>query len=495
MATKIYSCSFSGLECQIVEVEADISNGLPSFHIVGLGDISVQESKERVRLSIKNSGMHFPLTRKTINLAPAELRKQGALFDLPIALSILIASKQVSPDRLEKALIVGELSLDGRVKKISGALPIAQAAKEAGFTKVFLPSENSKEAAFIAGISVYPLESLSQLIDHCQNNIDILPQPKTRIIKVESDSDHFSGIFGLELAKRALTIAAVGGHNALLSGSPGCGKTVISRAFRSILPPMSEREIIETTKIFSIAGLLNEEFPFVTRRPFRELHHTASISSVIGGGSQPKPGEISLAHNGVVFFDEIAEFPKALLESLRQPLEDKFIHINRAKSSLKFPSNFSLIATMNPCPCGYHGDKKVKCICTDHQVKQYQKKLSGPLLDRFDIFLDIIKSPIKDLFEKSRAQGQNLKSKVSSAQKIQLQRGARNSDLSIKQIKEFCRLDQKSQTILNQATRNLHLSTRAYFKTIRIARSIADLEQSPAIQLEHITEAIQYRQR
>lgn len=493
MATKIYSCSFKGLECQIIEVEADIGNGLPTFNIVGLGDTSVQESKERVRLSIKNSGMEFPLTRKTINLAPAELRKQGSLFDLPIAVSILLASKQIPITEIKNSIIIGELSLDGRIKKIHGALPLTQAAKEQGFHRIFLPQVNAKEAAFIEGIEVFPLDNLKQLIAFCQGSIQLHIQKPTRIHRIPKTNNNFTNLIGLEMAKRALSIAAVGGHNVLLSGSPGCGKTVISRAFKSILPAMNKQEIIETSKIFSIAGLLDQDMPFVIERPFRELHHTASISSVIGGGNNPKPGEISLAHNGVVFFDEIAEFPKQLLETLRQPLEDKFINISRSKFSLKFPSNFSLIATMNPCPCGYHGDKKIKCICSSHQIKNYQKKLSGPLLDRFDIFLEITKSPVKDLFNKTTPSNQDLHSQIESARALQSKRGVKNSDLSIKQIKEFCQLDQKSKQVLNKAEKTLNLSTRAYFKLLKLARSIADLEQSPQIQLHHLTEAIQYR--
>jgi len=509
MTAKIYSCSFTGLQCRIIEVQADISNGLSSFSIVGMGDISVQESKERIRSGIKNSGLTFPQTKKTINLAPAQVKKQGSLFDLPIAIGLLLASNQIKFDNFKDSIVIGELSLNGEIMAVNGVLPIVQYVKTQGFKNVFLPADNVLEASFIEGINIFSLNNLREFTEFCFGTKEIKPYPHYQLHSfLKNDqvekSYLFSQIVGHEKAKRALCLAAAGRHNILFRSSPGCGKTILARAFRDLLTQMSDEEILETTKIYSIAGLLDKETPIIKIRPFREIHHTASTVSIIGGGgTNPKPGEISLAHNGVLFLDEIAEFPKQVLEALRQPLEDRYIHINRSNFSVKFPSNFILVATMNPCQCGYKFDQRIKCVCTESQLQNYQKRLSGPVLDRFDIFLDIEKIPANQFFDddfnKNREHQSLITKSINNARIIQQKRFRpsqninSNSEMTLAEIKQYCALDKDSKKLLHQAVDNLNLSNRGYLRTLKIARTIADLDSSDKIEYSHIAEAIQYR--
>lgn len=511
MPAKIYSCSFTGLQCRIIEVQADITSGLPNFAIVGLGDVSVQESKERIRSSIKNSGMIFPPTRKTVNMAPAQLKKQGALFDLPIAVSLLVASLQVAPAPLYHSVLIGELSLDGRIRPVRGILPIVQHAKEKGFKKIFIPKTNSEEASFVSGIEIYPLTSLAELIEYCSGTKTLQPIPHrsfNSLHKEKPQHDYylFTKIIGLEKAKRALTICAAGHHNLLMTGSPGCGKTVLARSMRALLTDMTEEEIMETTKIFSVSGLLSEENPAIVNRPFREVHHTASRASIVGGGAiNPKPGEISLSHNGILFLDEIAEFERNTLDALRQPLEDRYVNISRANFSVRFPCNFVLVGAMNPCPCGYKHDKKITCVCTDTQIKNYQKKISGPLLDRFDIFLEMEKAPIEQVLKARDLSKEELLltafKSIKNAEFMQKERFKnhknirKNSDMDIEEIRKYCTPDEDGQAILKQAISRYNLSNRGYLRILKIARTIADMEKSRQVLLPHVAEALNYRRQ
>lgn len=501
MVSKVFSCSLIGLNCNLIEVEAHISNGMPSFSIVGMGDTSVQESKERVRSSIKNSGATFPNNRKIINLAPAQLKKQGAIFDLPVAISILLATQQISPGIFQKSIVVGELSLEGKVKRINGILAITQFAKEKGFERIFIPEENSKEASFINGIKIFPVSGLDKLISFAKGEFDFQPVSHSQIYHERRRGNFsLSNIIGQQKAKRSLAIAAAGGHNVLFQGSPGCGKTMLLRNFQFLLPQMNREETLETTKIYSVSGMIDPESPLIINRPFREVHHTASAISIIGGGSIPRPGEITLAHNGVLFFDEIGEFSPQVLNALRQPLQDRKITINRAAISLKYPSNFIFLAAMNPCPCGYRNDKKISCICTEGQIRSYLKRLSGPLLDRFDIFMEISKVPMEKIVKKQSDNKSDILIKIERARKMQERRFkdskiTKNSDMDLREVQKYCKLGAESENLLTMAANRLNLSTRGYFKTLKIARTIADLESSDKIETRHVAEAIQYRNK
>ncbi len=519
MSAKVYSAQLVGLDAHLIEVEVDISKGLHSFSIVGLGDKAVSEAKDRISAALKNSGFENPQkgNRKVIiSLAPADLKKEGSVFDLPIALATLIAQKEIIFNPLGK-LFLGELSLDGQIRPIKGALPIAKKAQESGFSEIYLPAENAKEASLVHGLSIYPCHHLRDLVVHLYpswaqkakektgNKIKFSPLSTQspfdpiEIYHPSTDFD-FQDIYGQETAKRGLMIAAAGGHNLAMYGPPGTGKTMLARAFASILPPLSRDDIIETTSIHSAAGLVGENL--ITRPPLRLPHHTASYVSLVGGGAFPKPGEITLAHRGVLFLDEFPEFDKRVIESLRQPLEDRVITISRSKGSITFPANFILIATMNPCPCGFRGSRQRECICPPGVLQKYERKMSGPIVDRIDLWLEVPAISTKELATgaKSGDGSEKIREKVLSARRLQNNRYAQhskkiktNSDLSAKDLKQFAPLSPKVEKLLTDSADRLRLSARAFHRVIKLARTIADLDSADQIEEKHILEALQYR--
>jgi len=504
MLARVFSCAVVGLEGVIVEVEVDYTNGLPGMTIVGLPDTAVQESRERVQTAVKNAGLHFPRHRIVVNLAPASVRKEGPAYDLPIALGVIILSGHLPNDVVENTLVVGELSLDGVVRHTRGILPMAATARANGYKRMFVPEMDAGEAALIPGLEIIPVKSLADLYHHLAGRRLIEPYQPSSSDELEPlfIPTNFSEIKGQEHVKRALEVSAAGGHNVLMVGSPGAGKTLLARAMPGILPEMSIEESLDVTRIYSVADQLPAGTPLIRHRPFRAPHHTISHAGLVGGGNIPKPGEISLAHRGVLFLDEFPEFGARVLEVMRQPMEDKTVTISRAKGSLTFSANFQLIAAMNPCPCGYYGDSQKPCTCASAMVTKYQKRISGPLLDRIDIHVEVPRVDYDKLSgDRVGESSGTIRARVQAACDIQNKRFSKNNssdiicnaDMRVGEVRQFCKLQDEGQSLMRAAMTQLNLSARAYHRILKLARTIADLTGSEEIQSPHLAEALQYR--
>ena len=502
MLATVLSSAMLGIDAYIVKVEVDVAGGMPSFSTVGLPDNAIKESRDRVTAAIKNSGFYFPPTRITANLAPADIRKAGSAFDLPIAIGVMAATNQVDLSRLENVILLGELALDGSIRGIQGALPIAIAAKENGIQDLILPAENAKEAAIVEGVNVYSVASLTEAAAFLNSDKEILPELHTLSTNGHQHSEAHLDLLdvkGQEHVKRAIEVAAAGGHNLIMIGPPGSGKTMIAKRIPSILPKLSMDESLETTKIQSIIGILPSDTPLIVTRPYRSPHHTISDAGLIGGGTVPRPGEVSLAHNGVLFLDELPEFRRNVLEVMRQPLEDRQVTISRASASLTYPANFMLVAAMNPCPCGFFSDPTRDCKCSPNQIQNYVSRISGPLLDRIDIQVEVPAVKYAELANETTSEpSAHVQERVEKARHIQQQRFAdtvihANANMESKQIREYCKIDSQAQELLRIAINQLGLSARAYDRILKVARTIADLNENPHIEAVHVSEAIQYR--
>ena len=508
MVANVKTAAVVGLDTYEISVEVDLNLGVPHFMVVGLPDLAVNEAKERVRSAIKNSGYLFPTKKIIVNLAPADIKKMGSCYDLPIAVGILTADDIIDAEKINDYAFIGELSLDGSLKAVSSVLPTVIGLKKLGINSIIVPEDNKYEAALVPEINVYAAKNLNDVVNHFATDETYTPLEKVSVdinkllieVKEEEFLFDFKDVKGQAKAKKALEIAAAGGHNLLMVGPPGSGKTLLSKCFASILPPLEVEEALEITKIYSIAGLLTKDMPLISKRPFRVVHHSASGVGIIGGGQNPRPGEITLAHRGVLFLDEIVEFPRQVLEVLRQPLEDGKIAISRAKLAVEYPSDFILLASMNPCPCGHLGDPQKACVCNEFQIERYRARLSGPLLDRIDMQIEVPRLSSEELLNMS-ATGESsaqIRQRVVSARKIQAERYKNydiftNSELTPNLVKKFCQVDEESKMMLKTAIAKFGLSGRAYDRVLKLSRTIADLDESEQIQSRHIAQCLQYR--